>query len=74
MVFFIIGLGLGDERDITIKGLEAIKSCEYIYLEIYTSLLGVNKERLEEFYGKKIIEANREVVEEEFDSVLDEIK
>ena len=67
MVFYIIGLGLGDEKDISVKGYEAIKSCDFIYLEIYTSLLGVNKERLEEFYGKKIIEANREVVEEDFD-------
>lgn len=45
-MFFIIGLGLSDEKDITIKGLEAIKSCERIYLEAYTSILMVSKEKL----------------------------
>ena len=74
MVFYIIGLGLGDEKDITIKGYEAIQSCEFIYLEAYTSILGVNKTKLEEFYKKPIIEADRETCEETIDSILDNIK
>jgi len=74
MVFFIIGLGLGDESDITLKGLQAIKSCEYIYLEAYTSILGVQKDKLEEFYGKKIIEADRETCEEAIDEILAQAK
>lgn len=28
MVLFLIGLGLGNERDITLRGLDAIKRCE----------------------------------------------
>jgi diphthine synthase len=40
MVLYIIGLGLGNEKDITLKGLEAIKSCQKLYLEYYTSILG----------------------------------
>jgi hypothetical protein len=28
MVFYIIGLGLGDPEDISIKALNAIKSCK----------------------------------------------
>jgi len=47
MVFYIIGLGLGDERDITIKGLDAIKSSFKVFLEAYTSILGVDKSKLE---------------------------
>jgi diphthine synthase len=42
----LIGLGLGDEKDITVRGLEAVKSCEKIFLESYTSVLGVDKNRL----------------------------
>ena len=42
MVFYIIGLGLGDEKDISVKGLETIKKCDKIYLENYTSILGVD--------------------------------
>jgi diphthine methyl ester synthase len=64
MVLYLIGLGLGDERDITLKGLEAIKRSDLVFLEHYTSVLGVGKERLEESYGKKIILADRTLVEQ----------
>ena len=74
MVFYIIGLGLGDELDITLKGLQAIKSCEYIYLESYTSILGVQKDKLEALYGKKITEADRETCEEAIDEILAQAK
>lgn len=71
MVFYIIGLGLSDERDITVKGLEAVKRSERVYLEAYTSLLLVQKEKLEEFYGKEVIVADREMVEMEADKILE---
>ncbi len=45
-MLYLIGLGLGDEKDITVKGLEAVKSCSKIFLEAYTSILGVSKEKL----------------------------
>ena len=45
-MLFIIGLGLADEKDITVKGLEAVKKCSKIFLEAYTSLLLVDKEKL----------------------------
>ncbi|KAI8921268.1 tetrapyrrole methylase [Powellomyces hirtus] len=70
MVLYIIGLGLSDEKDITVKGLEAVKSCERIYLEAYTSILTVGKERLEAFYEKPIVIADREMVESEADVIL----
>lgn len=38
-MLFIVGLGLGDEKDITLRGLEAVKRCEKVYIEAYTSLL-----------------------------------
>jgi len=50
MVLFLIGLGLGDERDITVKGLEAVKKCHKVFLEHYTSILSVGKERLVIFH------------------------
>jgi len=63
MALYFIGIGLNDEKDITIKGLEAIKKCDHVYLECYTSILQVPVSKLEEFYGKKIILADRELVE-----------
>eukprot|EP00842_Homolaphlyctis_polyrhiza_P001862 jgi/Hompol1/2677/HPOL_006113-RA len=64
MVLYVIGLGLSDEKDITVKGLEAVKSCERIYLEAYTSIL------MEAFYGKPVTIADREMVESEADRIL----
>lgn len=42
MVLYLIGLGLADEEDITLKGLRAVQSCSKVYLESYTSILLVD--------------------------------
>ncbi|KAH8996734.1 Diphthine synthase [Lactarius akahatsu] len=69
-MFYIIGLGLSDEKDITLRGLEAVRSSSRLYLEAYTSILTVRKERLEEFYGKPLILADRDMVETQSDEIL----
>ena len=46
MVFYLIGLGLGDPRDVTVRGLEVIKCCERVYLEAYTSILSGGRDAL----------------------------
>ncbi len=59
-----IGLGLYDERDISLKGLEAVRSADAVYAEFYTSrLMGSSRERMEALYGKKIQILSREEVE-----------
>jgi len=73
-MFYLIGLGLGSEEDITVRGLNAVKSCSKIFLEAYTSVLGVNKEALEAYYGKTITLADREFVESGCDGMLDAAK
>ncbi|KAL6780002.1 hypothetical protein ACKKBG_A14620 [Auxenochlorella protothecoides x Auxenochlorella symbiontica] len=70
MVLYFVGLGLADEKDITVKGLEAVRKSERVYLEAYTSVLLVPKEQLEEFYGRPVIIADREMVEMEADTIL----
>lgn len=69
-MFYLIGLGLGDPKDVTVKGLEIIKKCERVYLEAYTSILSCGKEALEEFYGRELIIADRELVEQGADDIL----
>ncbi|KAM9410074.1 diphthine methyl ester synthase [Pholidichthys leucotaenia] len=69
-MLYLIGLGLGDAADITVKGLQAVKSCSRVYLEAYTSILTVGKEALEEFYGKQLILADRDLVEQGADEIL----
>jgi diphthine synthase len=67
---YFIGLGLGDERDITVKGLEVVKRCARVYLEAYTAILGVDRSKLEAFYGREVIEADRELVEQAAEEIL----
>lgn len=61
-----IGLGLYDEKDITVKGLEAVRRADLIFAEFYTShLMGTTVEKIEEFYGKRITVLTREDVEQD---------
>ena len=46
MPLFLVGLGLGDERDITLKGADAVRSASLVFLESYTSVLGVDVARM----------------------------
>lgn len=59
-MFYLIGLGLCDEKDITVKGLEvgllldsglhlrikAVRGCSRVYLEAYTSILMIEQTKL----------------------------
>ncbi|XP_047536678.1 diphthine methyl ester synthase [Vanessa atalanta] len=73
-MFYLIGLGLGDAKDITVKGLEIIQKCDKVLLEGYTSILTVGKEVLEKFYGRPLIVADRELCESNIDDILKEAK
>ena len=74
MTLYIIGLGLEDEKDITLKGLEIIKKCDLVYLESYTSKLHCSISDLEKLYGKKVIPADRNLVEKNADEILNKDK
>jgi diphthine synthase len=74
MVLNLIGIGLGDEKDITLKGLELVKKSDFIYLESYTSKLNCDISKLEKLYGKKIILANRDMVENKTEILDNAIK
>lgn len=42
-MLYLVGLGLSDETDITVKGLEVVKKASRVYLEAYTSILLVDQ-------------------------------
>ena len=63
MTLYFVGLGLNDEKDISLKGLEIVKNCDVVYSETYTGKLNATKEAMEKLYGKKVIYADREMVE-----------
>lgn len=105
-MLYLVGLGLGDATDITLRGLEIVKRASRVYLEAYTSILTVGKYELvsyislpcrlcrlaataptsfslmcgwvcqeavivqEKVYGRKLILADREMVEQNADMLL----
>jgi diphthine synthase len=59
-----IGLGLYDEKDISLKGLAAVRAADIVYAEFYTSrLMGASLERMQNLYGKSIHLLTRQEVE-----------
>jgi len=70
MTLYIIGTGLNDEKDISVKALDVIKNSDIVYLENYTSILSCDIEKLEKLYNKKIILADRELVEKKAEQTI----
>jgi len=60
-MLYLIGLGI-NKSHITLGAIEAVKKCDELYLESYTSV-GLSKEELSEIFGKEIISVDRDFVE-----------
>jgi len=61
-----VGLGLYDEFDISLRGLEEIRKADAVFAEFYTSIMpGLSLRRLENKTGKAIKIVSRRVLEEE---------
>ena len=66
-----VGLGLFDERDISLRGVEEAGDADYVFAEFYTSLLaGLSLRRLEETIRKKITVVDRRALEDENGEVI----
>jgi len=61
-----IGLGLNDERGLTIEGLEEARRSSNIFAEFYTNIMpGLDRKKLELLLGKRIVVLNRFELEDE---------
>jgi diphthine synthase len=66
-----VGLGLNDEKGISLKGLEETKSADNVFLETYTSLMpDFSLQRFEVLCGRKISVISRRDLEEENGKVI----
>jgi len=65
MSLYLIGLGLNDEKDISLKAVENLKKCDTVYVEFYTNKWHGDLKTLEKIIGKKIEALPREKVESE---------
>lgn len=62
----LVGLGLYDEKDISLSGLEEAKTADSVYMEAYTNFMaGLRIERLEDLIGTEIRLVSRGMLEEE---------
>ncbi len=71
-----VGLGLFDEKDVSLRGLEEVRTADAVFAEFYTSIMpGLSIRKLEEKVGKAVtIVARRVLEEEEGKPILQEAK
>ncbi len=61
-----IGMGLNDEKGITLKGLEQAKEADNVFAELYTNVMpNLNLHEIEALIGKKIMVLNRTQLEDD---------
>ena len=72
MTLYLIGAGLCSEKDLTLKAIEILNQCDLVYFESYTSKLAAPPASYESLIKKKIIVADRAVIEQE--NILDEAR
>jgi diphthine synthase len=66
-----VGLGLNDEKGITLSGLEEAKTADYVFMETYTSLMpNFSLERFEELCCRKIQLVTRQTLEDQCGKVI----
>lgn len=74
MSLILIGLGLFDENDISLRAIEEAKNSDKVYIELYTSKWHGNLKNLEKIIGKDIIELKRKDLEENSSTIIEEAK
>ena len=63
-MLYLIGCGLSDVEDLSIKALKIIKKADKVVLEHYTSILKSNIKEMEDFFECKVEIADRQQIEE----------
>lgn len=55
LALHLVGLGLHDAQDISVKGLERVRAADAVYAEFYTAILtGTPHKELEAFLGRRV--------------------
>ncbi|KAI4292072.1 diphthine methyl ester synthase [Pancytospora philotis] len=63
-MLYVIGIGLNDCRDISLRSLDILRKTEHIFQECYTCIQAVDFAEIEALIGKRITMADRKMVEE----------
>ena len=72
-MFYLIGCGLSNVKDLTLNAIDALNKCKYIFIEEYTSLIGFsiedlkkllnNDERIIKFADRVFVECGDEIID-----------
>ena len=69
MPLTLVGLGLGNEKDITLRGMECVSEAKYVFMESYTSELAdsstvqkLTKNPIKSLYRNDLEEYGDEVI------------
>ena len=73
-MLYLIGLGLKDEKDITLRGIETAKKCSECFIEKYTSRWFGSLKNLEQMIGKDVNILKRVDIEDRQKLLLDKAK
>jgi diphthine synthase len=68
----LISIGLFDEKDLTLRGIEEANKASRVYIEFYTSKWHGNLKNLEKIIDKNIIQLKRSDLEENSRKILEE--
>lgn len=63
-MLYLISLGLYDQKDMSVKALEIARSCDKLYLEMYTTKMNIDEGKLTNFIGKEVKQLSREEIED----------
>jgi diphthine synthase len=72
-MLYMIGLGLNDEKDLTLKAVETAKKCD-CYCELYTNIWQGSLENLKNLIGKEIKVLKRKDLEEGQETFIEKAK
>ncbi len=63
MTFYLVGLGLYDENDLSLRAVDVLKFCSKVYIENYTNTSKINLDHLKKIIGKEAIILDRQKTE-----------
>ncbi|MEM2116044.1 MAG: diphthine synthase [Candidatus Woesearchaeota archaeon] len=73
-MLYLIGAGLKDEYDLSLRAIEVLKNCDEIFFEKYTSYSQISIKNLEKIINKPIISVGRSFIEEKSNEIINQSK
>lgn len=75
LMLTLVGLGLWDEKDLSLRAVEVLKKADVVYLEYYTQPVpGLSIRNLEKMLKKNIIVLSRAELEEKIEEIVKRAK